>query len=172
MDGLTLRFRPLEPADLHLMHEWLQRPHVKRWWRDRETYEAVVEHYLPSIEGDEPTDHYLALLGEEPIGYVETYLVSDYPDYAALIGVAEGVAGVDLFIADEALTGQGLGTEILRRFVDEVVFGTPSTTSCVADPAARNVASRRAFEKAGFRVVKEFVEDGEPHALMRRDRSV
>jgi aminoglycoside 6'-N-acetyltransferase-1b len=169
MDELTLRFRPLEPADLRLMHEWLQRPHVKRWWRDRETYEEVVEHYLPSIEGDEPTDHYLALLGEEPIGYVETYLVSDYPDYAALIGVAEGVAGVDLFIADEALTGQGLGTEILRRFVDEVVFGTPSTMSCVADPAALNVASRRAFEKAGFHVVKEFIEDGEPHTLVRRD---
>jgi len=166
----TLRFRPLEADDLRLVHEWLRRPHVQRWWNDRETYEEVVEHYLPSIEGSEPTDHYIALLGDEPIGFVETYLVSDHPEYAALIGVGHGVAGVDLFIADEALTGRGIGTQILRRFVDDVVFGTATTRSCVAGPDARNVASLRAFDKAGFRVVKEFVEDGQVHTLVRRDR--
>ena len=162
----------MEPADLRLVYEWLQRPHVKRWWRDRETYEEVVEHYLPSIEGTDPTDLYLALLDEQPISFVQTYLVSDYPDYAALIGVGEGVAGVDLLIGDEELTGQGIGTEVLNRFVEEVVFSSPSTIGCVADPDVLNVASIRAFEKAGFRVVKEFVdpEDGELHALVRRDR--
>ena len=162
----------MEPADLRLVHEWLQRPHVKRWWRDRETYEEVVEHYLPSIEGTDPTDLYLALLDEEPVSFVQTYLVSDYPDYAALIGVGEGVAGVDLLIGDEKLTGQGIGTEILSQFVEEVVFAPPTTIGCVADPDVLNVASIRAFEKAGFRVVKEFVdpEDGELRALVRRDR--
>jgi aminoglycoside 6'-N-acetyltransferase len=157
--------------DLRVLHEWLQRPHVQRWWTDRETYEEVVEHYLPSIEGDEPTDHYLVLLDERPIGLVETYLVSDHPEYAALVGVGEGVAGLDLFIGEEALIGQGLGTEIISRFVEDVVFASPATTACIAGPDARNAASIRAFEKAGFRIVKEFVEDGEPHALVRRDRS-
>jgi aminoglycoside 6'-N-acetyltransferase-1b len=172
MDERTLRFRPLEPDDLRLVHEWLQRPHVKQWWRDRETYEEVVEHYLPSIEGTDPTDHYLALLDEQPISFLQTYLVSDYPDYAALIEVGEGVAGVDLLIGDEGMTGHGVGSMILRRFVEEVVFVAPTTTSCVADPAARNIASVRAFEKAGFQVVKEFVdpEDGEWHAMVRCDR--
>jgi len=162
----------MEPADLRLVYGWLQRPHVKRWWKDRETYEEVVEHYLPSIEGTDPTDLYLALLDEEPVSFVQTYLVSDYPDYAALIGVGEGVAGVDLLIGDEELTGQGIGSEILRLFVEEVVFVSPTTISCVADPDVQNVASIRAFEKAGFRVVKEFVdpEDGELHALVRRER--
>jgi RimJ/RimL family protein N-acetyltransferase len=161
----------MESDDLRLVHEWLQRPHVKRWWSDRETYEEVVEHYLPAIRGEEPTDHYVVLLAEQPIGFVETYLVSDYPDYAALVGVGEGVAGVDLLIGDEELTGRGIGSELLRRFVEEVVFTSPTTTSCVAGPDARNVASVRAFEKAGFHVVKEFIEDGERHALVRRDRS-
>ncbi|MEP6909598.1 MAG: GNAT family N-acetyltransferase [Actinomycetota bacterium] len=168
-----LRFRRMEAGDLPLLHEWLRRPHVQRWWRDRDTYEEVVEHYLPSIEGDDPTDLYFALLDGKPIGFVQTYLVSDYPEYAALVGVGEGVAGVDLFVGDARLTGQGIGSEILRRFVDEVVFAVPTTTSCVADPDAKNVASLRAFEKAGFVVVKEFVdpEDGQVHALVRRDRA-
>ena len=171
MDELALRFRPLTAEDLLLVYEWLRRPHVQRWWSDRETYEEVVAHYLPSIEGKEPTDHYIVHLDEQPIGFIETYLISDHPDYAALVGVGEGVAGVDLFIADEALTGQGIGSEMLRRFVDGVVFATPATASCVAGPAAENLASIRAFEKAGFHVVKEFIEDGQPHTLVRRDSS-
>ena len=65
MDELALRFRPLAAEDLRLVHEWLQRPHVQRWWSDRKTYEEVVEHYLPSIEGREPTDHYIVLLDEQ-----------------------------------------------------------------------------------------------------------
>ena len=161
----------MEADDLRLLPEWQQRPHVNRWWGDRETYEQVVEHYLPSIEGKEPTDHYLMLLDERPIGMIETYLVSDHPEYAALVGVDEGVAGIDLLIGEETLIGQGLGTEVINRFVEEVVFASPATVACIAGPEVENVASVRAFEKAGIRVVKQFVEDGEPHALVRRDRS-
>jgi aminoglycoside 6'-N-acetyltransferase len=163
----------MESADLRLVHKWLQSPHVQRWWSSRETYEEVVEHYLPAIEGKEPTDLYIVLLDEQSIGFVQTYLVSDHPDYAALVGAGDGVAGVDLLIGDEALTGQGIGSEILRRFVDEVVFAAPTTRSCLADPDVRNVASIRAFQKAGFRAVREFLdpEDGQRHTLLRRNRA-
>ncbi len=162
----------MEQDDLRLVHEWRLRPHVERWWTRRETYEEIVAHYLPAIEGEKPTDLYIALLDEQPVCFIQTYLLSDYPHDAALVGADEGVAGVDLFIGDEALTGKGLGSEILRRFVDEVVFARPATMSCLADPDARNIASIRAFEKAGFRVVKEFVDpkDEQTHALVWRDR--
>jgi RimJ/RimL family protein N-acetyltransferase len=161
-------------GDLRLLHEWIRRPHALRWYGDHGTYEDVVAHYLPAIEGSDPTDHYIVLLGGRPIGMLQTYLVADYPDYAGLIGVEDSVtAGVDIIIGEEELIGRGLGTEILRRFVDEIVFARPETTTCVADPDTRNIASIRAFEKAGFRVVREFVEDpgdGQRHVLVRRDR--
>ena len=168
-----ITFRPVNREDLPLVHEWHQRPHVKRWWVARDTLEETEGHYVPTIDGTEPTDHYLALLDGEPFGMIQTYLVSDYPDYAALIGEGEGTAGVDIYIADESLTGRGLGTEMLRRFVDEIVFARPETTAATADPDKRNMASIRAFEKAGFRVVREFhdPEDDAPHVLVRRDRS-
>jgi aminoglycoside 6'-N-acetyltransferase len=169
-----LRFRPMTSDDLPLLYEWLRRPHVRRWYRDHGTYEDVVAHYLPAIEGTDPTDHHLFLLDERPIGMVQTYLVADYSEYAALVGVSErDTAGVDLLVGEEELTGQGLGTEVLRRFVDGIVFARPETATCVADPDAANAASVRAFEKAGFRVVDEFVDpsDGELHVLVRRDRS-
>jgi aminoglycoside 6'-N-acetyltransferase len=171
VDGLS--FRPMEADDLRLLYEWLQRPHIRRWWSgEAETYQRVVEHYLPSIEGAGPTDLYVLLLGGRPSGFVQTYRLSDYPAYAALVGAEEGAAGVDLFISEPELTSKGIGTRVLRRFVEEIVFSRPATTHCLADPDVRNVASLRAFEKAGFRVVTTFFdpEDRYMHALVRLDR--
>ena len=169
---MAISFRLMTRDDYPLLLEWHQRPHVEQWWTKRTTLEEIEEHYGPTIDGTEPTDHYLALLDGEPLGMVQTYLVSDYPDYAALIGEGAGAAGVDLFIGDETMTGRGLGTEMLERFVDEIVFARPETAACTADPSKRNIASVRAFEKAGFRAVREFhdPEDNEPHVLVKRDR--
>ena len=161
--------------DLRLLHEWIQRPHALKWWGQahHRSYEEVVRHYLPSIEGREPTDHYIIVVDDSSVGMVQTYVVADHPEYAQLIGVEDfTTAGADIIIGEEELTGKGLGAEVLRRFVDEIVFARTQTASCVADPDAKNVASVRAFEKAGFRVVKEFVDpsDGQVHVLVRRDR--
>ena len=159
--------------DLRLLHEWLQRPHVKLFYGTHGTYEEIVDHYQPAIEGRDPTDHYLVLLDDRPVGMLQTYLVKDYPAHASLMGVADDrIAGADILIGEEELTGRGLGTEILRRFVDEVVFARGETVACIADPAVANVGSVRAFEKAGFRVVSEHVDpaDGLVHAVVRRDR--
>ena len=154
------------------MYEWLRREHVRRWWDEHESYEDVARHYLPAIEGRRPVDVYLILLDGRPVGFIQTYLVADHPEFAALVGLGVGVAGVDLFVGEEELTGTGLGTDVLRTFVRDVVFAEPATTACIADPDVRNAASIRAFEKAGFRRVGEFFdpEDGQLHALVRLER--
>jgi RimJ/RimL family protein N-acetyltransferase len=146
---------------------------VREWWNDHSTLADVAAHYGPAIDGGEPTDHYLALLDGDPVGFVETYLIADHPDWEATVGAEPGAVGVDLFIADPELTGKGLGTRLLRQFVDEIAFARPEATHCLADPDAENVASLRAFQKAGFRVVGEFIdpEDNRPHAIVRLDRA-
>src|SRR5947208_775018 len=74
--------------------------------------------------------------------------------------------GVDLLIGEEELTGRGLGPEILGAFVRDVVTA-PSVVAAVEEANRR---SWRAFEKAGFRYVRDVEEDGIPHRLMRLDR--
>ena len=170
---MRVAFRPLSASDLPLVHDWLQRGHIRRWWTDRATYDEVVQHYLPAIEGSEPTDLYLILSDDQSVGFIQTYRVSDNPEYRDLVAVEDGVAGVDLFIGEQDLTGRGFGSEALDRFVRDIVFSDPDIHACIADPDAENHASLRAFEKAGFHAVREFVDPHDRnrlHILMRIDR--
>lgn len=170
---MRIDFRPLVAGDLPLLFQWLQQQHVRRWWNDRETYDEIVEHYLPSIEGRDPTDLYLIVLDDRRAGFIQSYRVSDYPEYQKLVAVEEGVVGVDLLIGEPELIGRGMGSEALERFVQEVVFSDPGVHACVADPDAENRTSLRVFEKAGFRVVRGFADPEDQnrlHMLVRLDR--
>lgn len=171
---MKIDFRRLDEEDLPLLHEWLQRDHVTRWWDKHQTYEEVASHYLPAISGTDPTDLYVIELDGHAAGFIQTYLVSDYAEYAALVDAGEQVAGVDLFLANADQTGRGLGSRVLVAFVKDVVFARPTIRACIADPAVDNAASIRAFEKPGFTRVRELrdPDDKHPlHMLMRRDRA-
>ena len=52
--------------------------------------------------GREPTSCYITLYAGQPVGYIQAYLIADYPEYAEALGVEVGAAGVDLFIGEEA----------------------------------------------------------------------
>jgi len=164
----VIEFEPLRHEHLPLLREWLEREHVRRWWRD--SLDDSIAEYAKAIEGLDPSDHYLIVVDGRAVGMIETYLVSDFPEWEAIVEVGEGVAGVDLLIGEQDLTGQGLGPQVLEAFARDVVFARPETGACVAAVDQDNVRSRRAFEKAGFRYVRDVEEDGRPHRLMRLDR--
>ena len=162
-----IAFERLRSEDLPLLREWLEREHVRCWWRASE--ESLAE-YEAAIAGRNPSDHYLILLDGRRIGMIETYLVSDHPEWEAIVRVGPGVAGVDLLIGEPELLGRGLGPRILSLFAETIVFARPETSACVAAVPEANRRSWRAFEKAGFRYVRDVEEDGLPHRLMRLDR--
>ena len=165
-------FRPLTVGDLPRLYEWLGREHVRRWWGEPASYDEAVAEYLAAIEGRDPTDLYAIVVAGEGVGLIQTYLLADYPEYAALVDAGKEAAGLDLFLAEASLTGSGLGTHVIRTFASEVVFARAETQACLADPDVRNLASIRAFEKAGFTAGTTFVdpEDHQLHAVMRLDR--
>ena len=67
-------------GDLPLLYDWLGREHVRRWWGERGSYEEAVEEYLAAIEGRDPTDLYVIVVGGAAVGLIQTYLLADYPD--------------------------------------------------------------------------------------------
>jgi aminoglycoside 6'-N-acetyltransferase len=164
----VIEFRPLAEDDLPRVAEWLVQEHVAHWWR--EPVEVAIEKRVAGIEGRRPTRQFTIQLDGRPVGMIQTYLVTDHPEWDEIVQVGAGVAGVDLMIGEPDLVGVGLGPQVLAAFARDVVFADPDTTACVATVEEPNRRSWRAFEKAGFHHVRDVEEDGLPHRLMRLDR--
>ena len=163
-----IEFPPLTEADVPLVAGWLSNEHVALWWRD--PVEQAIEKRYAAIEGRRPTRQFLIVVGGRPAGMIQTYRVADHPEWQELIQVGDDVAGVDLLIGEPDLVGRGLGPRVLAEFSREVVFAEPEVNAVVATVEERNRRSWRAFEKAGFRYVRDVQEDGLPHRLMRLER--
>jgi aminoglycoside 6'-N-acetyltransferase len=163
----VIAFEPLHRDHLQLLREWLGRPHVREWWHDAD---ESLGHAEDALAGRARASYYLIVLDGRPLGLIQTYLVSDHPEWERVVGPGEGLAGVDLLIGEEDAIGRGLGPQVLAQFAREIVFARPETHACVATVEEPNRRSWRAFEKAGFRHVRDVEEEGLPHRLMRLDR--
>jgi aminoglycoside 6'-N-acetyltransferase len=170
--GFDLGFRPPERTDFVLLQRWLCSPHVAQWWERLETQEDIEREFGPCVDGKDPTLVFVIVLGGRDIGIIQTYLLSDNPQYEAAVQVRDA-AGVDLFIGAQALLDSGLGRRILAKFVRDVGWSTyPAVKRYIAGPSEKNVRSLRAFEAAGFefRHLASVPDEPEPEAVMVLER--
>jgi RimJ/RimL family protein N-acetyltransferase len=173
MDPMDVSFRPLRSDDLPLMHRWINTPHVREWWEPLPTLAEVSARYAARIESREPTRSFIIECDHEPIGYIQTYRIADYPAYATQVQPDPGAAGVDLFIGEASRVGRGTGSRALREFVSSVVFADEAIDQCVIGPEPSNHRAIRSYRKAGFSYWKTIEVPGEhaPEYLMRVLRS-
>lgn len=82
---------------------------------------------------------------------------------------------IDYFVGDESMTGKGVGSAMIRAFVDLCRRDLPDVTSMIVPVVAANQASWRALENAGFHRVGEGylppdnpIDDG-THYISRMD---
>jgi aminoglycoside 6'-N-acetyltransferase Ib len=146
---VALRFERLTEANLPMLAEWLNRPHVAEWWADCQTLAEVREQILTD---DSTVLPYIAYLESLPIGYIQSYVATDAGDGWWPDEHDPGMRGIDQFLADADSLGRGLGTQMVREFV-QFLFEDPTVTRIQADPAPSNLRAIRCYEKAGFRRV-------------------
>jgi aminoglycoside 6'-N-acetyltransferase len=151
--GERLVLRPLTEADWGVLLRWNTDPEVL-WFTEGDDVRART---LDEVQGiyRGASQHALCFVAElagAPIG--EGWLqemnlrriLDEYP--------GRDVRRIDLAIGEKRLWGQGLGTEMLRLLARlgferegcDAIFGV--------DVGGHNPRSRRAFEKAGFRVLR------------------
>ncbi|MFN7916585.1 MAG: GNAT family N-acetyltransferase [Vicinamibacterales bacterium] len=162
-------FAPLTASDLPRLHEWLQRPHVREWWEGERTLDEVRHAYLPCIDGQDSTRVYVAHLGGQPVAFLQCYVVVDSGDGWWPDERDPGARGIDLFIADPALLGAGLGRRLLRAFLDSL-FADDAVTSVQADPSPDNERAIRCYRAAGFEDAGLVNTPDGPARLMRATR--
>lgn len=147
---VTLRL--MTELDLSMLHDWLNRPHIVEWWGGEEarpTLNEVLEHYLPRVMAQESVTPYIAMLGQEPIGYAQSYVALGSGDGWWEDETDPGVRGIDLFLANPRQLNKGLGTMLVRALVEHL-FADPAVTKIQTDPAPNNHRAIRCYEKAGF----------------------
>ena len=94
----------------------------------------VEAKYGPRVTGAEPTHVFVIEHGGCPLGWIQWYLWSDYPEHALQLEAELTSAGIDLAIGEVSKTGIGLGPIAIREFLTRTVFTDPSVSSVISDP--------------------------------------
>jgi len=153
--------RPATGADLPLVRSWRERPHVRRWWGDPELEPEAEKLADPRI------GLFLAAREGRPFAFIQDYDVHGWTPHH-FGHLPPGSRGMDLFIGEPDMLGQGHGSRILRQFVDALFArGVPAAG---IDPHPDNAAAIRAFEKAGFRIASGPLETQWSRALLMERR--
>jgi AacA4 family aminoglycoside N(6')-acetyltransferase len=158
--------------DLPLLHDWLQQPHIVEWWggeAQRPTLAQTRERYLPSALAAERVTPYIAMQGDAPIGYAQSYVALGAGDGWWEEETDPGVRGIDQSLGRPELLGRGLGTQLVTALVERL-FADAAVSRVQTDPSPANLRAIRCYEKAGFRRLRTIVTPDGTAEYMVRDR--
>jgi aminoglycoside 6'-N-acetyltransferase len=156
-----IEFRLLRESDLPLLTAWLAEPHVRRFYQKTPvTLADVATEYGPAIRGEEPTLCHLALSAGTPFAYLQCYRNAAYPEWVAIIDVADGIS-IDLYVGNPAYLRRGFGRAALSGYLREVAFPTfaDERRAFIAHELT-NTAALRCSATVGFRPLRTFLENG------------
>jgi len=151
VDDVHLKALDLQ-AHLPLLKRWLRRPHVVRWW-------GTLDLRSTALAQRSRDTHAVITADGRPVGYLcwQRPSLSEL-EAAGLMDLPEDLMDIDILIGEPELLGRGIGPRalvlLLAKLRGEGVrfAGLGTSTS--------NRVAIRAFEKAGFRVLRDF-EDPE-----------
>ena len=153
-------FQPLRYDHLSLLLSWLNAPHVQKFWdRGTEWTESLVQgKYGTYIEGykwigqeKKPLRAFIIYLDETPVEYIQYYNAQHFPREGCEVDHPR-LAALDIFIGEVSALGNGYGSSSIKNFLSKHVWN--DFDACFVDPDISNIVAIRAYEKAGFRFMK------------------
>ncbi len=163
-DGFDLRV--ITEADLPLLARWHADRQVYEWWEGRPLSEEEVR--AEYVDNDEPVTCCLVHLDGRPIGYLQFYRY-EVAEWRAAVGLGEGedAWGIDLFLAEEADRGRGVGTRLLAGTLARLSQERGASLVLI-DPHLDNPRAIACYRKAGF-VARRVLPAHEERAGVLRD---
>lgn len=165
---MNIRFVPVNNADLPMLRRWLHEPHVRQWWGDPDTELSYIR---DMIEGRDTTEPFIFFVDGEALGYIQCWYVGHHQneewirDHPWLAELPRNAVGVDLSICVADKLSKGIGSAVLRAFVDRLVI--KGWENIIIDPDPLNGRALRAYEKAGFRAVPHLVGKSSDCVIMK-----
>ena len=176
-DQFQISFRPIAFSDVPNLVRWQRDPDVEIWWGDKDkTDEDLFEKWRTRAEQtgtdyDLNTDRYIIVVDGHDIGHIQGYELRHYTDHQNEVGLPNA-GGVDLFIGESEWRNRGVGTLVLRQFIEEKIFSIPGVEICTIDPDPKNKRAIRSYEKVGFTYVNSYYSEANKMNcyLMRLDK--
>lgn len=142
----SITFRRIEiERDLPLLYAWLADEDVNRWYDEGE---HSLENYRRKFAPEPTVNKFIVEVDAHPVGYLQTYWLSDEPDYAAQLGLEHDAVSIDMFLG---VRNRGWGSRILTAVLERIVFGEMRAEWACINPDPENIRAVRCYEKAGFR---------------------
>ncbi len=144
-----------EARHVALVRKWADEPQVARWWGPPET----IMNEVRSRSGEQQA---IIAVDGRPVGYLcwQNPTRKELTD-AGLDDLPSDLVDIDIMIGEKDAVGCGIGPEALR-----ILFGrlrTEGVGLAGLAGAAANSRAMRAYEKAGCRAYRDFVENGEAY---------
>lgn len=155
-EGKRVSFRPMNENDFALMLKWLTDERVLEYYDGRDkkyTEETIREKYSKQRE----YEFYRVIIEYDsvPIGYAQVYRVQGelFEEYG-YPKTDEKIYAMDQFIGEPDYWNRGIGTEYCRvacQYLKEEL----GADAVILDPHKSNPRAIRAYEKAGFKILKD-----------------
>lgn len=170
VESKRLYLREVKPEDANVTYcRWLNDPDVNRFLETRHSPQtiATIRAYIEKTRND-PDEVFLAIClkdGDKHIGNIKIGPINRIHHFADM----------SLFIGEKRLHGKGIATEAIAAFSD-FAFNVLKLNKIKAGFYAENIASMKAFGKAGFkeegRLTKQLLMDGKytDWVIMARNR--
>lgn len=151
---MNVELRRLARADFEVLGTWLAEPLVARWWCHDHSAAGVERDFGPAVDGEDPTEMFIATFDERPFGLIQRHVVAGSPEFErelrALWPVPDRALSIDYLIGEPELRGRGLGVAMISAFVARTERDLPGARDIVVPVPQGNRASWRALARAGF----------------------
>jgi RimJ/RimL family protein N-acetyltransferase len=152
--GDAVSLIPFDRSDAALLTEWLARPHVAPWHPD------PGASLRWALNPPQAGAHALIDWDGRPIGYLRWQKVDrETLDSLGLTEIPEGSVDIDILIGETDCVGRGLGPRALSLLV-ETLREDGSIPLLGLTTSVLNAGAQRAFEKAGFRKLRDYEPPG------------
>ncbi len=143
---LSFNFEPAKPSQRTLIHEWLAQTHIKEW-----IHGVGLQNTLNGLEkffqGESSTTYWIGCEKDIP--------------FAFLITSPEGddATTLDLFICNLNYLGKGNAVQMIHEFL---ISKFSHVKKFLIDPEATNAKAIHVYQKAGFKIIGEFIASWHP----------
>jgi aminoglycoside 6'-N-acetyltransferase len=130
MPRCSYQFRPVLAADLPLIQQWLERPHVGEWWGDPVRGLSNINKHLT----DPAIDVFIVSCDDGPCGSQQSYDRHAEVDHP-LGDQPIGTRGIDQFIGEPDFIDRGHASAFICAVVERLVDSHPRNAPAIGADA-------------------------------------